>query len=135
VAFPEIKAYYDDPLAFHFNTVKQGDEVLKGLAGMPEVCRNIHIPTYFVHGAADKIIRLEGSFELLQLMPAPYKTMQILPGGFHEPHNDWDKEIYFCTLIYWMENLLKRNANAVPAADHAPKSLKRRSPPAAKSAE
>lgn len=104
---PEVcRAYTKDPLCNHFNTVRQGNEVLDALARVPAKCEKIEIPVFIAHGSGDQIIRLEGSFELLEYFAAPDRTMQIIPGGFHEPHNDWGKEEYFIGLETWLRNHL-----------------------------
>lgn len=97
-----VKEYVDDPLCFHFNTVKQGNEVIKAISVMPQIAEKISCPTLIVHGTADQIILLEGSYEILRNLGAQDKTLQIFPGGYHELHNDLDKELYFSNLITWL---------------------------------
>ena len=101
---PEVvKAYRNDPLTCHFATVQQGTEIIRALGEMPERAREIRVPVVIAHGSLDSIIRLEGSFELLTQMPSHDKTLHILPGGYHEPHNDLGKEEYFSLVCRWME--------------------------------
>jgi alpha-beta hydrolase superfamily lysophospholipase len=100
-----VEAYYSDPLSCHFNTVRQGNEVLRGIAAMPKICAEINLPTLFVHGTADRIIRFEGSFELLKVMKGPFRQLHAIPGGYHEPHNDVGREEYFNTLVGWLSPL------------------------------
>ncbi len=104
---PEVcAAYKKDPLCNHFNPVRQGNEVLDALAQMPEKSEAIECPIFLAHGSMDQIIRLEGSFELLNCYGSRDRTMHIIPGGYHEPHNDYDKEIYFAALEMWLRNHL-----------------------------
>ncbi len=102
------QAYRHDPLCNHFNPVRQGNAILDALAEMPEKCEAIECPVFIAHGSLDKIIRLEGSFALLEYFQSPDRTVHIIPGGYHEPHNDLDKEVYFTALEFWL-------------ADHLPK--------------
>ena len=104
---PRVRQLYlSDPLACHSNTVRQGTEVLRALADMPRKCESIVCPVYLVHGSHDRIISLEGSFELFQVIRSRNKTMQIIPGGYHEIHNDIDQECYFSALLQWLDDQL-----------------------------
>ncbi len=96
-------AYLADPLACHNNTLQQGTEILRALALMPERCASIHAPILFCHGSDDRIIKLEGSFELVRCAGAGDKTLHVMPGGYHELHNDLDKEEYFALLLTWLD--------------------------------
>lgn len=99
-------AYTADPLACHFNTLNQGNEILDALEGVPEQAKRIRIPTLIAHGSMDRLVRLEGSFEILRELGSLDKSLYIVPGGFHELHNDVEKEEYFRTLLSWIEKHL-----------------------------
>ncbi len=99
-------AYKNDKLCNHFNPIRQGNAVLDALAEMPEKSESITCPVFIAHGSMDQVIRLEGSFELLSSYAAKDRTMHVIPGGYHEPHNDWDKEVYFAALETWLRNHL-----------------------------
>jgi alpha-beta hydrolase superfamily lysophospholipase len=103
-----VEAYQNDPLAYHFNTLQQGNEVLKGLEKMPEMIRRITLPLLMVHGTADRIIRPSGSFGLLKVSGSADKQLHYFPSGYHEPHNDLEKETYFQLLTRWFQNQLER---------------------------
>jgi alpha-beta hydrolase superfamily lysophospholipase len=100
------KAYAEDKLCNHFNPVRQGNCVLDALAEMPEKAESIECPLFIAHGSHDQVIKMEGSFELLDRFASRDRTMHILPGGYHEPHNDLDKETYFWLLETWLRNHL-----------------------------
>lgn len=105
-----VKAFLEDPLCCHTNTVNQGKEILDQLPKLPSIARKLELPTLIAHGSSDKIVRLEGSFELLKCLSSRDRTLHIIPGGYHEPHNDWGKEDYFKTLHLWINRqLLPRN--------------------------
>ena len=97
-----VKAFLEDPLCCHSNTLSQGKAVLDQLPKLPKIVSQIYIPTLILHGSLDQIIRLEGSFDILQRLPSKNKTLQIIPGGYHEPHNDREKENYFSLLTFWL---------------------------------
>lgn len=106
---PEVvKAYAKDPLSCHFNTVRQGTEILDSLPRMPALAARIACPVLMVHGTHDRLIRIEGSFELLRRFPGE-KEMYIVPGGYHEPHNDYGKELWFAHLTRWLDRHLRES--------------------------
>jgi len=117
------KAYQCDPLVCHGNTVRQGHEVLEALAKIPSECGRIEIPVLIVHGSHDTVVKPEGSFEILQSLKSKDKTLHILPGGFHEPHNDIDKATYFELLRQWLFRMMQ---NSVPAAIHTSNTSRQR---------
>lgn len=102
-----VKEYVNDPLCCHFNTVRQATQVLGAIAEIPKVASKITCPTLVVHGSGDQIIRVEGSFEILQKLTCGDRTLQIYPGGYHELHNDLDKEVYFASLELWIKERLR----------------------------
>ena len=87
-----------------FNTLKQGDEILKTLPKIPELAKQIETPTLIVHGSADPIIRVEGSYEILKSLSSKSKELYIAPGCYHELHNELqeDREAYFKHLSMWL---------------------------------
>lgn len=97
------EAYLTDPLAFRFNTLQQGKEVLDAFADLPTQCRKIRNPTLILHGTADRVVRPDGSFELLQRLGSKDRELHYLPGGFHEPHLDLDHENFFTLICRWLE--------------------------------
>lgn len=103
----EVKAYESDSLRSKYNTVQQGIEILKALEKIPLICESIETPTAIFHGSGDRIIQLEGSFELLQLLGSKSPEMFVVPGGYHELHNDIDREYYFSLLLQWIRRHVK----------------------------
>lgn len=105
-----VREYESDPLACHFNTVQQANEILRALEKMPQKASEIKCPVLIAHGTHDRIIELEGSFDILRSLGATDKTMILLPGVYHEPHNDYDKEYYFTCIQQWLEKHLPNHA-------------------------
>lgn len=104
---PEVvKAYKKDPLNCSFNTVRQGDEILKAIDAIPDACRKITVPTLILHGEADRLILPKGSEVIFKMLAARDKRLEILPGGFHELYNDLDKDAFFTLLRNWMAKVI-----------------------------
>ncbi|MFM8269935.1 MAG: lysophospholipase, partial [Pseudomonadota bacterium] len=98
-----VKAFLEDPLCCHTTTLNQGKAILDQLPKLPLIASKLTLPTLFLHGSLDQLIRLEGSFELMQKFQSKDKTLNIIPGAFHEPHNDYEKEDFFNLLILWLD--------------------------------
>lgn len=103
-----VEAYDKDPLTCHFNTVKQGIEILNAMENLLPVARKISCPVLIVHGTSDRIILPAGSFDLLKNFSSKDKVLQYLPCGYHEPHNDIDKTEYFELLKPWLAKHLRK---------------------------
>ncbi|MCB0418127.1 MAG: lysophospholipase [Bdellovibrionales bacterium] len=101
-----VEAFLKDPLSTHSNTLRQGTEILKALPDTLEQVDQFKCPVFMVHGTHDTIINFEGSFEIFKRIPTPYKCFHVVPGGFHEAHNDYGKEAYFADLGRWLNHRL-----------------------------
>ena len=65
------------------------------------------MPLLIVHGGADKINSADGARELLQLASSPDKELHVYPGGYHEPHNDLDRDAVVNDVIEWLDTRTK----------------------------
>lgn len=98
-----VDAYRKDSLNCSFNTVRQGNEILRALPALPELCRKIKAPALIAHGARDRLVKPEGSSTLLRALGSADKKLEIFPECFHELHNDLDKDAFFRTLGGWLD--------------------------------
>jgi alpha-beta hydrolase superfamily lysophospholipase len=104
---PEVvQAYENDPLSCHFNTLRQGASVLDAMANLPHHLPALRMPVLILHGSSDQIVKAEGSFDILRALPGPDRILHILPGGYHEPHNDLCREEFFALIGRWIDNQL-----------------------------
>lgn len=101
-----VQAMIDDPYRVDFNTAAQGVAILDELEKMPEHAARVKVPLFLTHGTADRIIQPEGTKELFERAEVKDKAIVYYEGGFHETHNDLDRDRYFEDLLRWMENRL-----------------------------
>lgn len=107
---PEVSvAYHTDPLSYHFNTVRQGSEVLNAMARIPSITAGITTPLLIAHGTDDRLILLEGSYRIFRSVSSKSRTFSVVPGGYHEIHNNLGKEEYFRTLQFWLDDQLAQS--------------------------
>lgn len=98
--------YYNDPYAYHNNTLRQGNEILEALEKMPAMAAQIHQPVFIAHGTADKIVIASGSFELFVKLKSDFKELHYFPDGYHELHNDTAQGEYFRMILDWTRRIL-----------------------------
>ncbi|MBA3342970.1 MAG: alpha/beta hydrolase [Gemmatimonadaceae bacterium] len=83
-----VQAYRDDRLVHPRASVRWGAETLAAIERVRSRAAEIRLPLLLLHGEADRINSVEGSRELLARVSSVDKTLQVYPGGSHEPHND-----------------------------------------------
>jgi len=105
-----------DPLTCQFNTIQQGVQILKALPRLPSLCRRITVPVLMFHGDADRVVKVEGTQELFLALASRDKKLHIFPNGYHEPHQDLNKEEYFSLLGNWIDHHLIPQLS--PEKDH-----------------
>lgn len=101
-----VDAYANDALSGKFNTLQQGSVVLDALAKIPSLLSRIELPVTILHGSADRIIKMEGSFTILRGLSSADRTLHIFPNGYHELHNDLDKAEFFRLVGHWIQKHL-----------------------------
>lgn len=100
---PEVvKAYREDPLVFRKVSARWGTETLAAIDRVRARASEIKLPLLILHGGADRINSVDGSKELFGLASSPDKQIRIYPGGYHEPHNDLDREVVATDVIEWL---------------------------------
>ena len=100
---PQVIAdYRSDRLCCRFNTIRQGNEILRVLPEIPALARQIRVPTLIVHGESDRIVNPEGSQQIIELINAKHKTLKLLLGTFHEPHNDINRADNLKIILDWL---------------------------------
>jgi acylglycerol lipase len=62
---------------------------------------NLNLPTLLAHGTADAITSHKGS-EAFAANSNHHLTLHLAEGGFHELHNDPEKEQFMQTIINWL---------------------------------
>jgi len=98
-----VEAYKCDPLCCTYNTVKQGNEILKALSHLPEAVGRVKVPLLIAHGDHDKLIPVEGSRELFRKAPSSDKLLKEFHGGYHELHNDVIHDEYLNYVSGWLK--------------------------------
>lgn len=98
-----VKAFGSDPLVHRKVTARWGVETLGAIDRVRARAGEIQLPLLVLHGGADRVNSAKGSEELFKLVSSTDKQLRIYPGGFHEPHNDLDRETVMSDVIGWLD--------------------------------
>jgi alpha-beta hydrolase superfamily lysophospholipase len=97
-----VHAYANDPLVTRLATARFGTEYLKMTDWTKQHISEITVPTFFIHGEADRIAVAQAVSEAVKKITLAEKSLIIYPGGFHEPHNDYGHPRVMGNVIEWL---------------------------------
>lgn len=100
----EVKKYNEDPLVhdkvspmFSFPIMEAGEWAIENASGLQR-------PMLLIHGTADELIDHNGSKEFAT--NTPLADLVLFEGGYHELHNDLEREKALKTIIDWLDSKL-----------------------------
>ncbi|MEW6180156.1 MAG: lysophospholipase [Chloroflexota bacterium] len=97
-----VEAYKNDPLVHPWISARLGMELIETGEWIRENGEQIHIPMLLLHGSADLLTSVEGSRQLAAKNPH-FITYIEWEGGYHELHNEPDKDAVFRVILDWLE--------------------------------
>ncbi len=101
-----VRAYDADPLVHHRASMRWGTETLAAIERLRSRASAIRVPILILHGEADAVNSVEGSRELLAKVSSSDRKLQVYAGGFHEPHNDLQREQVSRDVEEWLNQHL-----------------------------
>jgi acylglycerol lipase len=100
---PEVvDAYRKDPLVHNMISARMYTEWGRATRDILEHADRIDIPFLILAGSADQLIDVSGSEEL-HARAASHSTLRVLPGRYHEPFNDLDRDEVFDIIAAWVK--------------------------------
>jgi alpha-beta hydrolase superfamily lysophospholipase len=109
----EIEAYENDPLIHNASTARMARELLDAIGWIKSHASDLQTPILMLHGEADRVNLPSGSRNFISRVTIPDKQLILYPGGFHELHNDLDRERELTDLVCW----LREHIGSYPAED------------------
>ncbi|MBL7473355.1 alpha/beta hydrolase [Robertkochia sediminum] len=101
----EVRKYIEDP----FNHDKVSPNFvfpfLEAALWMQAHGEEMQLPVFLCHGTGDLITSYRATEELAQELQDV--DLELFPGGYHELHNDLDKEKLFTVVLEWIDKTLK----------------------------
>lgn len=102
---PEVvRAYQEDPLNHDRLTVRFGIDVVDAGSWALKHAAEFPLPLLLMHGDADRLTSAPASREFAAGM-GEHCTLKIWPGGYHELHNEPEKEKVLAEITTWLEGL------------------------------
>ena len=102
----ECARYMNDPLNHGTLSPRWAREAELAMAWNQDHAAEFPLPLLMYHGAGDQLVPIEGSRQFFENVTHADKTWIEYPGGFHELHNDLDRELVFANLEEWIEERL-----------------------------
>ncbi len=100
---PEVvRAYREDPLVHDKISAALGAGMLDAARYLDTWQGELAVPVLLMHGSADRLTAWQGSSEFAERANGPV-TFQLWEGGYHELHNDPQKEQVLTAMIEWLE--------------------------------
>ncbi|MBB2988875.1 alpha-beta hydrolase superfamily lysophospholipase [Mycolicibacterium iranicum] len=105
---PEVvSAYENDPLVHHGKLPAGiGRALIEVGETMPQRAAAITAPLLVVHGDRDKLIPVEGSRRLVELVGSADVHLKVYPGLYHEVFNEPEKALVLDDVTAWIESKL-----------------------------
>ncbi len=101
---PEVvRAYREDPLVHSVGTARLGTELMRTTDYVNEHAADLKIPILLIHGTKDRLLNPADSHAFFDKVKLEDKTFLEMPEGFHEPHNDLDKDVVLKRVGDWIE--------------------------------
>ncbi|MGQ9629309.1 MAG: lysophospholipase [bacterium] len=101
-----VKAYREDPLVHGKGTARLGTEMTAAVDWTQAHAADLQVPLLILHGEADRLAPPEASLAFFEKVTFPDKERYEYKGGYHEPHNDINREQVLADLLQWLERHL-----------------------------
>lgn len=102
-----VADYINDPLVNHGKmTARMVAELFAAMARIQAQAREITLPILLLHGGADAMTAPAGSQFLYDNISSADKTVEILPGLYHEIFNEPEHEAIFADMLKWCDRVL-----------------------------
>lgn len=97
-----IQAYKSDPLVHPWISARLAIQLIENGEWIRENGEQINVPVLLLHGSSDELTAVEGSRELAE-KNREFITYVEWEGGYHELHNEPDKDRVFEVILTWLE--------------------------------
>ncbi len=101
---PEVvRAYQEDPLVHDKATTRFGASVIEAVGRVWETAGKLDVPLLILHGQDDRLVPADSSARFIRIAGSSDKQRIEYPQGYHEPHNDLQREEVYRDVLSWIE--------------------------------
>ncbi|MCA9934613.1 MAG: lysophospholipase [Ardenticatenaceae bacterium] len=97
-----VEAYQKDPLVHGKVSARWSTAFTGAIAWTQAHAADFQPPLLILHGEADRLVAPAGSQTFFENVRQPDKQRIVYPGGYHEPHNDIQKEQVLADVSEWL---------------------------------
>ena len=95
--------YVNDPLVLSTNSLRFATEYLKTVAWVRDHPSDWKLPLLMLYGSEESFVSLEDINKFFGDVSCEEKELIIYEGGFHQPHNDLQREQVFSDIEMWID--------------------------------
>jgi alpha-beta hydrolase superfamily lysophospholipase len=101
---PEVAAAYENDHLLHSRvSARLYTEIAAAMAWTQANAARWQLPLLIVHGDEDRVVPIESSRQFFERVPIADKEYRLVHGGYHEPHNDLDRQQVLKDITEWLE--------------------------------
>ncbi len=104
-----VEAYQKDPFVHGKVSARWSVAFTGAIAWTQAHAAEFQPPLLILHGEADRLVAPSGSQTFFEKVRQPDKKRIVYPGGYHEPHNDIQKEQVLADVAAWLQAHLPQN--------------------------
>ncbi len=98
-----VEEYVNDPLVLSTNSLRFATEYLKTVAWVRDHPSDWKLPLLMLYGSEENFVSLEDINQFFGDVSCEEKELIIYAGGFHQPHNDLQREQVFSDIEMWID--------------------------------
>jgi len=100
-----VEDYDNDPLVYHDGVKSRiGGEIVRTMLEVRKFYQDFKFPILIMQGSADKLVDPQGSQWMYNEILSEDKTLEVLPGLYHEILHEPEKEEIITKMIDWIKN-------------------------------
>ncbi len=104
-----VKTYTSDPLVHPYVSARLGLDLINNGKAIRENSYEFKIPLLLLHGTADRLANISGTREFVSNHSGEVQYVEIV-GGYHELHNEPNREEIFQIWLNWLEKIVNNGA-------------------------
>ena len=99
-----VRDYRTDPLNYTGKVrARTGTEILRTVLAMRPRLEALTLPLLLIHGTADRLVPVTTTEFVQQHVGSDDVTVKIYEGGYHESHNEPNKDAVLTDIVTWLE--------------------------------
>ncbi len=105
-----IQAYQNDPQVHNLVSVRLGLDLINSGKRLVTQTREFPLPLLLLHGTADRLVKFQATRDFAEKLDGKTQFFPI-QGGYHELHNEPEKDEVFALIHDWLDSILKKPAD------------------------